>query len=157
MEFEWDERKNEINFAKHGLDFNYALQVFADPWAVTISDDRFDYGEARKITIGQVDEETLLMTVHTDRRGVIRIISARRANKKERRILLWLSLEPRWRKRENGLRRQWRREQKACATRILIIPISRNSPKRCLLTLFTVSFGKINRRHSPRLIKTLVQ
>ena len=51
MTYEWDEAKNRINFAKHGLDFEDAELVFIGP-CVTFVDDRFDYGEERLITLG---------------------------------------------------------------------------------------------------------
>ena len=51
MKYEWDEAKNRSNFAKHGLDFEDAEQVFSGP-CVTFEDDRFDYGEERLITLG---------------------------------------------------------------------------------------------------------
>jgi uncharacterized DUF497 family protein len=51
MVYEWDETKNRSNFAKHGLDFEDAEQVFIGP-CVTFEDSRFDYGEERLITLG---------------------------------------------------------------------------------------------------------
>jgi hypothetical protein len=51
MECEWDKAKNRGNFAKHGLKFEDAEQVFSGP-CVTFEDDRFDYGEDRLITLG---------------------------------------------------------------------------------------------------------
>ena len=51
MKYEWDEAKNRNNFAKHGLDFEDAEQVFSGP-CVTFEDDRFDYGEERLVTLG---------------------------------------------------------------------------------------------------------
>lgn len=51
MRYEWDEAKNGSNFAKHGLRFEDAEQVFSGP-CVTFVDDRFDYGEERLLTLG---------------------------------------------------------------------------------------------------------
>ena len=51
MRYEWDEAKNRSNFAKHGLGFSDAEQVFSGP-CVTFVDDRFDYGEERLVTLG---------------------------------------------------------------------------------------------------------
>jgi uncharacterized protein len=48
---EWDDDKNRSNFIKHGLDFGDAEKVFAGP-CITFSDDRFDYGEQRLLTLG---------------------------------------------------------------------------------------------------------
>ena len=89
MEFEWDVPKNETNIIKHGISFQEAQEVFKDPKLLTYVDDRFNYEEIRKLSIGQLLMPQLpiivVLVVHTDRNGVIRIISARRANKKERR------------------------------------------------------------------------
>jgi hypothetical protein len=51
MKYEWDEAKNRKNFAKHGLSFEDAEQVFAGP-CLTFEDDRFGYGEERLVTLG---------------------------------------------------------------------------------------------------------
>ena len=87
MEFEWDEQKNQTNIIKHGISFQEA-KVFDDPKLLTYVDDRFNYEEVRELSIGQLflPEQLVIvvLVVHTDRNGVIRIISARRANKKER-------------------------------------------------------------------------
>lgn len=91
MEFEWDENKNQSNITKHGIDFKQAKRVFEDPYLLTYEDTRFSYGEIREISIGQLQLATqpkviIILVVHTDRDGKTRIISARRANKKERRV-----------------------------------------------------------------------
>lgn len=89
MEFEWDVPKNQTNIIKHGISFQEAQEVFKDPKLLTYVDDRFNYEEIRKLSIGQLLLPQLpiivVLVVHTDRNGVIKIISARRANKKERR------------------------------------------------------------------------
>ena len=84
MEFEWDENKNRLNFEKHGIDFNLAKTAF-DGEIVTKVDGRFDYGEIRQVALGEV-EGRVLFVVYTERGDVIRIISARKANKKERNV-----------------------------------------------------------------------
>ena len=84
MEFEWDERKNRRNFDKHGVSFEEAALVFAGPHFSRI-DTREAYGEIREITIGMIAETVVAVVVHTDREDVIRIISARKANKRERK------------------------------------------------------------------------
>lgn len=84
MVFEWDEAKNAANVAKHGVGFATAARIFDGP-IVSWADDRADYGEARVHSIGLVEEILVLAVIHTDRDGVIRIISARRANRTERR------------------------------------------------------------------------
>jgi uncharacterized DUF497 family protein len=83
-DFEWDERKAEANLRKHGISFRAAQAVFEDPLHLTYPDDRFDYGEAREITIGKI-EDRLVAVVHTDRDGKVRIISARDAEAAEAR------------------------------------------------------------------------
>lgn len=91
MGFEWDENKNRANTTKHGIDFEQAKAVFDDPYLVTLVDDRFEYGEVREASIGQMPLVTqgqtlLVVVVHTERNGVIRLISARKATKQERRL-----------------------------------------------------------------------
>lgn len=81
--FEWDAGKAEQNLAKHGIPFAYATRAFSDPDAATFADRRRDYGEERFNLIGRV-ETYLLCITFTVREGKIRIVSARRASKKER-------------------------------------------------------------------------
>jgi uncharacterized DUF497 family protein len=85
MEFEWDERKNQANRAKHGISFEEAKYVFDGP-TVSWIDNRWDYGEVREITIGVIRDVAVIVVVHTDRSGRIRLISARAANRDEREI-----------------------------------------------------------------------
>jgi len=83
MDFEWDERKNQLNIARHGVSFRFAAQVFDLP-VIEFVDDRRNYGETRLIAIGVVaGRETVV--VYTMRGDVCRIISARKANRNERR------------------------------------------------------------------------
>lgn len=81
--FQWDEKKNELNREKHGIDFNDASKVFERP-TLEEFDDRKDYGEVRYNSIGQMDDGTCINVTHTERDGDIRIISARCADKNER-------------------------------------------------------------------------
>lgn len=83
MEFEWDEDKRLANVRKHGFDFVDVVAVF-DSDIVTIEDDRFDYGEQRFVTLGLFNERVVVI-VHTEREGVTRIISVRKATKYEAR------------------------------------------------------------------------
>lgn len=83
MEFEWDEDKNKQNIAKHGISFDLAKTIF-DGFTVDSIDSRFVYGEERTISLGMIEQAVLLVVVHTDRNGNCRIISARRANRKEK-------------------------------------------------------------------------
>lgn len=81
--FEWDETKNAANVAKHGVSFDTARRIFDGP-VLSQVDDRFDYGEIRRNSIGAVDGAVVLTVTHTDRHGVVRIISARPAKRAER-------------------------------------------------------------------------
>ena len=80
--YEWDERKSEANLAKHGLSFHDARRVFDGP-CLTFEDARFDYGERRFVTLGQL-EGRLVVIAHTPRGAHTRIISMRKANSRER-------------------------------------------------------------------------
>ena len=87
--FEWDESKALRNLRKHGVAFDDAVWVFADPFAV-MRQDRIEGGELRWQTLGMVDGHLVLLVAHTvgetqDNTEVIRIISARRADRKERK------------------------------------------------------------------------
>jgi uncharacterized DUF497 family protein len=82
--FEWSEDKNATNIAKHGIGFERASRIFEGP-VLTEVDDRADYGEIREVSIGAIERVLFLTVVHTDRSGLIRMISARRANRAERR------------------------------------------------------------------------
>ena len=84
MKFEWDENKNQSNFEKHGIYFEEAIEIFKGD-CLTWFDNRKDYSEIREITIGEIKKNILIVIVHTDRFGNIRIISARKANQRERR------------------------------------------------------------------------
>ncbi|MFJ4373604.1 BrnT family toxin [Pseudomonas japonica] len=80
--FEWDSEKNRRNFQKHGIYFEEVEAMFGQPMWI-IDDCRVDYGEEREIGLGWLNAWVCLV-VFTERRGdVIRIISARRANKEE--------------------------------------------------------------------------
>ncbi|TVQ22418.1 MAG: BrnT family toxin, partial [Spirochaetaceae bacterium] len=82
MEFEWDVRKSDRCLAERGFDFAYAIRAFFDPDRSVCPDDRWDYGEARFVLRGLIDDR-LFVVVFTNRGGTIRIISARKANSSE--------------------------------------------------------------------------
>ena len=88
MKITWDENKNKVNKTKHRIDFETAQFVFDDPLLFS-RQDRFVNGEERWQTIGLVDGEALLLVAHTwtdyENEEYIRIISARLADKTERR------------------------------------------------------------------------
>lgn len=86
MKFEWDEEKNKMNIQKHRISFSDALEIFFDTKRIVFYDDREDYFEEREITIGRVKNKIIITVVHTDRNGITRIISARKANKRERSL-----------------------------------------------------------------------
>jgi uncharacterized DUF497 family protein len=85
LEFEWDNRKAKQNLRKHDVSFEEASTVFGDPLAVTIPDPLHSEEEDRFITLGESQRRRLLVVVFTDRRGKIRIISARVATRNERK------------------------------------------------------------------------
>ncbi len=87
--FEWDPAKALANLRKHGVSFETAMRVFADPLASS-NQDRIEGGEPRWVTIGVVEGYVVLVVAHTvrnedDGTEIIRIISARRADPKERK------------------------------------------------------------------------
>ena len=86
--FEWDEGKAKTNERKHDVRFDDALLVLADPYALT-EQDRIEGGELRWQTIGLVGGVVLVLVAHTirDEGGdeIIRIISARKAARRERK------------------------------------------------------------------------
>ncbi|MFV1563936.1 MULTISPECIES: BrnT family toxin [unclassified Phaeobacter] len=82
MQFEWDSDKAALNARKHGISFELAALVFLDDDRLIALDDRFDYGEERMITMGHI-ENRLHVVVYTETEDTIRIISARKANKRE--------------------------------------------------------------------------
>jgi len=86
LTFEWDLRKARLNLAKHGVAFEEASTVFGDPLSLTIPDPEHSQGENRYITMGKTFNGKLLVVVHTDRGDNIRIISARRASRRERKF-----------------------------------------------------------------------
>jgi uncharacterized DUF497 family protein len=86
MEFEWDPPKAVANVRKHGVTFDEAATVFLDELAASGADPDHSVGEARYITFGTSSLGQLLAVSHTYRSGAIRIISARKLTRIERRI-----------------------------------------------------------------------
>jgi len=84
MNYEWDPNKAKSNYKKHGIRFADAVGVFEDENAITIEDDH--QKEDRFITIGRDFLSRILVVVYTFRHIVIRIISARRATARERKM-----------------------------------------------------------------------
>jgi uncharacterized DUF497 family protein len=83
--FEWDEDKARQNLQKHGVSFEEAATVFGDTLSLTIEDPLHSMEEQRFVTIGLSLRHRVLVVVHTDRGGDVRIISARVATRRERK------------------------------------------------------------------------
>ncbi len=86
MQFTWDARKAQSNFEKHNVQFEVAVEVFLDPNIVTVADERNDYGEARLVSFGLIGGRMHTVVHVTDlSKRTVRIISARKSNKRERK------------------------------------------------------------------------
>ncbi|MFZ5560728.1 MAG: BrnT family toxin [Pseudomonadota bacterium] len=90
LHFEWDPRKAESNFRKHGVSFAEAAEVFHDPLALTLFDEDHSAHEERWVTLGQTSARRLVVVAHTWRDSDtgslhVRIISARPATSHEAR------------------------------------------------------------------------
>jgi len=83
--FEWDSRKARSNKKKHGITFEEASTVFADILSITIDDPVHSVDEDRFVTVGTSVKERLIVVVHTEHNDLIRIISARKATRHERK------------------------------------------------------------------------
>jgi uncharacterized DUF497 family protein len=81
MRYEWDETKRQINVSKHGFDFVGCEAIFEGD-TLTVEDDRVDYGERRFVTLGLLQGRAVAVT-HTETEHVIRIISVRKATRRE--------------------------------------------------------------------------
>lgn len=87
MEFEWDEAKSDRNLVERGFGYDLAALIFDGP-VIEWCDVREPWGEPRVVAVGEVEGVTLAV-VYTDRGDVRRIISARRARKKEDELWRW--------------------------------------------------------------------
>jgi uncharacterized DUF497 family protein len=85
MEFEWDPEKAARNLDKHGVSFPEAATIFGDPLSITYYDPDHSEDEDRYLTFGHPGSGQLLVVSHTDRQDRIRIISARRMTRRERK------------------------------------------------------------------------
>ena len=85
LAFEWDANKAKSNLAKHGVSFEEAATAFGDPLSMTIPDPAHSQTEARFIILGRSHLGRLLVVIHTERGDNIRVISARRASRRERK------------------------------------------------------------------------
>ena len=90
MKFEWDRKKERKNIKKHGVTFEQASYVFADSFALSRYDEEHSDEEERWVLLGKSLNEIILLVVHTFRDNedneFVRIISARKASKKEEKI-----------------------------------------------------------------------
>jgi len=87
--FEWDTEKAKSNLKKHKISFQRAAAVFLDPFAISLFDEEHSRDEERWVTLGKDNSEVLLVVAHTFKKidsksFIIRIISARKATKRER-------------------------------------------------------------------------
>ncbi|MEX2261466.1 MAG: BrnT family toxin [Bryobacteraceae bacterium] len=85
LEFEWDLQKAGANLVKHKVSFEEAATVFGDPLGRIVADPRHSSEEERFVLLGLSRDRRLLAVMYVDRSGTIRIISARRATRHERR------------------------------------------------------------------------
>jgi len=83
--FGWNPAKARINLQKHGVSFAEAVSAFRDPLSITISDPDHSYDEERFILLGLPQRNRLLVVIHTEIGDTIRVISAREADRRERR------------------------------------------------------------------------
>ncbi len=90
LQFEWDPNKEKINIQQHGVTFEQASYVFADPFALSKYDGRHSENEDRWVLSGKSLSEIILVVVHTFRGNdgieFVRIINARKATKKEKQV-----------------------------------------------------------------------
>ena len=86
MEFEWDPEKASSNLRKHNVSFEEASTALSDPMAATGADPDHSIGEFRYVTFGISERDRLLVVAHTEQRETIRIISARLASRREKKI-----------------------------------------------------------------------
>ena len=85
LEFEWDPKKAASNLRKHHISFREAAMVFSDVLAKTYDDPAHSHREQRYVTIGMSDQGRVLVVNHTTRGEAVRIISARKATKREQK------------------------------------------------------------------------
>lgn len=84
LEFEWDLQKAEENLKNHGVPFEEAVTVFRDPLARILDDPDHSQDEHHEIIVGHSDKQRLLLVSFVERSPRVRIISARRATRRER-------------------------------------------------------------------------
>ena len=85
LQFEWDPKKAKENLARHGISFEEALTVFADPLAQIFGDEEHSMDEPREIIIGHSAKHRLVLVCFTARRTRVRLFSARKATHLEKK------------------------------------------------------------------------
>jgi uncharacterized DUF497 family protein len=85
LTFEWDDVKARKNFKKHKVAFDEGKTIFSDPFLLTFPDVDSSEEEERYINIGVSAKDRILVLIHTERHGKIRIISCRKATAHERK------------------------------------------------------------------------
>lgn len=85
LEFEWDARKAKSNEAKHGVSFEEAITVFADPLARIFEDEEHSESERREIIIGHSGQQRMLVVSFVEGDERVRLISARKATSAEQK------------------------------------------------------------------------
>jgi uncharacterized DUF497 family protein len=83
--FEWDRRKAVENWRKHGVTFEDAMTTFGDPFGILRPDPDHSAGELRYLVLGMSNRRQLLVVAFAERPPRTRLISARRATRRERR------------------------------------------------------------------------
>ena len=83
--FEWDPRKAVANLRKHGVSFDEAATAFGDPFGIVVDDPRHSTEEMRVALLGESESNRLLAVMFTERGDRIRLISARKATRREHR------------------------------------------------------------------------
>lgn len=111
IKFEWDENKNQTNQKKHGISFEEAKEVFFDDDAILFDDPEHPKGEERFLIIGLIQKEKICIVSHCyrDKENTIRIISARKATKNEKK---YTQIDGRGEKHETRIRHQKSEPQK---------------------------------------------
>jgi uncharacterized DUF497 family protein len=85
MQFEWDEAKDRANRAKHGIGFDEAVELFSADY-ILIPARLGEAGEIRWKAVGPLRNRPIIVVVHTNRSGRLRVISARPASRSERKL-----------------------------------------------------------------------
>lgn len=83
--FEWDDAKADLNLRKHSVSFEEACTVLFDDFSIAEEDDRENYGEQRMLSLGMSCYGRLLVVVWTQRNGKVRLISALKADRQQRK------------------------------------------------------------------------